>query len=147
MISAAQKPEILQPFKDAKLPIGGTVTFVTKVRGFPVPEVVWKINDEEIQESENIIPEFTKPMTYKITLKDVPENFHEGTVTLTATNVGGEASTQSKLTVKGRAPEFISKPIKCTTLAGNYRLLITGDQLLLMVIALRYNIHEFTASK
>lgn len=94
------------------------MTLSTKVRGFPVPQVMWKLNDEPINESDTAVIEFQKPMTYKLTLKDVPESLNDAIVTISANNVGGEAVSHSKLTVKGRAPQFISKPIKCTILEG-----------------------------
>lgn len=100
------------------------MTFTTKVRAFPAPEVVWKLNDQPVEECETIEVGFQKPLTHTLTLKSVPESLNEAVVTLVATNVGGEASTQSKLTVKGRAPEFVIKPIKCTILAGEFSFCI-----------------------
>ena len=117
-VTAAQKPNILQPFKDTKSPIGGTIIFTTKVRAFPPAKVVWKINGEIVEESEQVTVEFTKPMAHTLTIKEAPETLHDATVSLVASNVAGEATTESKLTVKGRAPKFITKPIKCTVLEG-----------------------------
>lgn len=111
-------PEILDRFKDVKLPIDGTFTFSTKVRAFPAAQVVWKVKDEPIEASEVAIIEFKKPMTHTLTLKRIPEILNQATVMLAASNVAGEATTQSVLTVTGRAPEFLTKPLKCTLLAG-----------------------------
>lgn len=119
-VIAAQKPEILQPFKDVKSPIGGTIKFTTKVRAFPPAKVVWKINDEPIEESEFVHIEFQKPLTHLLTIKNAAESLHEATISLVASNVAGDTTTQSKLTVQGRAPEFVVKPIKCTILEGTY---------------------------
>ncbi len=47
----------------------------------------------------------------------------EGDVKLVARNGGGEDSCTSKLTIGGRAPEFIERPLKCTVLDGNSLLL------------------------
>lgn len=88
------------------------------MRAFPPAQVVWRINGEIVEQSENIKIEFTKPLSHSLTITDAPESFHEATVSLTATNIAGDTSSQSMLSVKGRAPTFVEKPIKCTVLEG-----------------------------
>lgn len=44
-----------------------------------------------------------------------------GPVKAIAKNIAGEASCNATLTVRGRAPNFIEKPLKCTILEGLFR--------------------------
>ena len=53
-----------------------------------------------------------------------------GKVKVIAKNIGGEADTQCDLVIKGRAPTFIDRPIKCTVLEGDtcvFRCRVDGD--------------------
>lgn len=115
---AAEKPAFIQPLKDVKVPIEGTIVLAVKVKGFPTPNLVWRMNGEPIEESETVTIEVQKPVTHVLTLKSVPETLSGGIVTVTATNVGGEVVSKSNLTVSGKAPQFIQTPIKCTVLEG-----------------------------
>ena len=57
-------------------------------------------------------------------------NGKQGHVNVIAKNIGGEASTECDLVIKGRAPTFIEKPIKCTVLEGDtavFRCRVDGE--------------------
>jgi len=62
--------------------------------------------------------EFTKKeSTYTLTLTgDVKDK--KGKVKVVAKNNGGEATSEAELTISGRLPQFVEKPIKCTVLEG-----------------------------
>ena len=54
----------------------------------------------------------------------------DGEVKVVARNVGGEDSCSANLSVRGRAPTFIEKPLKCTIMDGGttvFRCRIDGD--------------------
>lgn len=121
---AAEKPGFIQPLKDVNAAIESTITLTAKVKGFPTPNLVWRINDAPIEESEMVTIEVQKPVTHVLTLKSVAESLSGAVVSLTAANVAGEAVSQSKLTISGRAPQFIATPIKCTVLEGTESILI-----------------------
>jgi len=75
-------------------------------------------NDEQLTESETCVMEFNKKdSTYTLTLTgDVKDK--KGKVKVVAKNNGGEVSSEAELTISGRLPEFVEKPIKCTVLEG-----------------------------
>jgi len=127
-IVAAFKPEFVPPLKDIKSPIDGTITLKTQVKGVPTPTVVWKLNDQPLEESDTIKMVVEKPNVHTLTFLQAPESLNEATVTCFATNVAGEATTKSVLSVTGRAPEFISKPIKCTILEGTCVVVLSTVQ-------------------
>lgn len=80
------------------------------------------MNGQPIEESEMVTVEVQKPVTHILTFKSVPETLNEAEVTVTATNVAGEAKSTSKLSVSGQRPQFIQTPIKCTVLEGTISL-------------------------
>lgn len=58
-----------------------------------------------------------KDSTYHLTLTGNLKG-RSGKIKVIAKNAGGEDSCSSDLTVRGRAPTFIEKPLKCTILEG-----------------------------
>lgn len=80
------------------------------------------VNDQELVESENV--QFTyvkKDSMYSVTLTGNLKD-KEGKVKVVGKNNGGEDSAECKLTIGGRAPTFVEKPLKCTILEGNMKL-------------------------
>lgn len=83
-------------------------------------------------ESENVIFEYTKrteifTMTLINNLKD-----KDGNVKVVAKNIGGEDSCGAALAIKGRAPTFIERPLKCTIMQGGttvFRCRVDGEPL------------------
>jgi len=51
----------------------------------------------------------------------------KGKVKVVAKNNGGEASSEAELTISGRMPEFVEKPIKCTVLEGKNGTVFKGQ--------------------
>lgn len=77
------------------------------------------INDMELKESDIIHFDSPKKDEYTLTIdKASPEL--KGKLKVVATNRGGEASAEAKIDIRGRAPEFIEVPQKCTILEGNH---------------------------
>ena len=76
------------------------------------------LDDKPLEESETVLYEHDeKANLYHLTLTHDIKG-QSGTVKVVATNIGGEATASAKLTVDGRAPEFIENPLKCTILEG-----------------------------
>ena len=76
--------------------------------------------DEELPEGEFVVYDYKpKENIYTLTLRGNLKGM-SGTVKVVAKNNGGEASCESQMTIKGRAPTFIEKPIKCTILEGKF---------------------------
>ena len=74
-----------------------------------------------------------KSKVYSLTLlKDL--RGREGQVKVTGRNGGGEDSCASQLTIGGRAPEFIEKPLKCTVLDGTCRVFFSCPRLHLYIL-------------
>ena len=48
----------------------------------------------------------------------------KGKVKVVAKNNGGEVSSEADLTISGRSPQFVAKPIKCTVLEGKNRAVL-----------------------
>ena len=106
-------PKIVTPTKDTVAPENGPGKMWAKITGFPVPEVTWFLNDQEMVESEDVKFEYVaKESTYHMTLfNDLTQM--GGTVRVFAKNAGGTDECTSTLTIRGRRPTFI----------GNYHLL------------------------
>ena len=129
-ISAVKPPKVVVPLQNTTAPENGPAKLSTKITGFPEPTIVWTLNNEEIQPTDNVSLAFDKKTsTYTLTLTGDLRG-KGGDVKVTAKNIGGEADTSCTLTIKGRAPTFIEKPIKCTVLEGDtcvFRTRIDGD--------------------
>lgn len=79
------------------------------------------MNGQPVELSETVRADFQKPNLYTLTIEKAPESLNAATVTVAASNVAGETTSDCKLTVSGRAPQFVAKPIKCTILEGIYQ--------------------------
>merc|ERR1712142_637250 len=121
-------PKIVTPPSDCLACEQGPAKFTAKVSG-STPTILWYLNDEVLEESDSYIYTFDGKDTYTLTI-DCNIDGKSGPVKIVATNAGGEDSASSKLTVDGRAPEFIEKPVKCTCLEGGTLMFfcrISGD--------------------
>lgn len=101
-----------------------------RVTGFPTPTVTWFLNDEEITESENVTFEYVKKDNAYIMTMTGDLSGKDGKVKVIAKNNGGEDSCEAELTIKGRAPSFVEKPLKCTVLEGEtaiFRCRVDGN--------------------
>ncbi len=89
------------------------------------------MNGEEVVESEHAVFEYTKRAeTFSLTLLHDLKGKDGATVKVLAKNVGGEDSCSAQLSIRGRAPTFIERPLKCTILEGDtavFRCRIDGD--------------------
>ena len=88
--------------------------YCNNARGF----LLRYLDDNELVESETVLCESDeKKNMYHMTMTHDIKG-QSGVIRVNATNIGGEANAESKLTVSGRAPEFIENPLKCTILEG-----------------------------
>lgn len=97
-----EKPEILEPLKNAVIREGETITFTTQVTGNPTPKVQWFKNSEELtanKKADKDIHSFTIVTT---TEKD------SGEYTIKATNSAGTAFSGCTLTVEEIGVHFES---------------------------------------
>lgn len=88
------------------------------------------LNDAEIIATENIVYDYNKKDSMYTVHMTGDLQGKSGHVKVTAKNIGGEASTECNLDIKGRAPTFIEKPIKCTILEGTtsvFRCRVDGN--------------------
>ncbi|XP_074642623.1 twitchin-like [Tubulanus polymorphus] len=116
-VRPAKPPKFVKKTEDVVSPEHGTAKFTCKVAGVPSPTLTWFINDKQIEMSESITSDYDKKtdlhtLTFIDTMPDIG-----GKLKCLAKNNAGEASCEAILTVRGRAPIFIDKPIKCTVLA------------------------------
>ena len=111
-------PKIETPPEDTIAPEQGPVTFSAKITGSN-PKVTWFMNEEELVETpEEVMFELDeKKFIYTVTVARQLKG-QSGTVRVHAVNKAGQDEATCKITVEGRSPEFLQKPIKCTTLAG-----------------------------
>ena len=110
-------PEIVTAPKDTIAPEQGPVTFSAKITGSN-PKVTWFLNEEELVESDTVLFEVDeKKFIYSVTVSHRIKGM-SGPVRVHAQNKAGQDEATCKLDVNGRSPEFLVKPIKCTTLAG-----------------------------
>ena len=114
--AAVQPPKIVKPIKDTVAPNNGPGKFACKVTGFPTPEVTWYLGDTPLTASENLEFEVDeKANMYHMTLlNDLSEM--AGQIKVLAVNKGGEDSCVATLDVRGRAPTFIERPLKVSSL-------------------------------
>ncbi|XP_023933258.1 titin isoform X1 [Lingula anatina] len=129
-VTPVKPAKIIEKPKDTTVPEHGTAKFTSKITGTPVPTVTWFLNDQELQPSETVHTDFIKKdNTFTLTIDDcMPDKM--GPVKVVAKNNGGDVSAECKLTVEGRAPSFVQKPIKCTVMEGStavFRCRIDGE--------------------
>ena len=89
---------------------------LTELQQSPVCLFCRFLNGQELQESDKVHMEF-KDGTYTLQIKDATSDF-AGVVEAVAVNSGGEVLCAAKLDVRGRSPEFLETPLKCTVLEG-----------------------------
>jgi hypothetical protein len=129
-VTAVKPPKITKPLEDKVAPEEGTVKMEVRVTGFPTPTFTWFRNEEEITESENCTFEYIKKDNAYIMTLTGDLRGKDGKVKIVAKNNGGEASCEAQLTIKGRAPTFVEKPMKCTILEGGtamFRCRVDGN--------------------
>ena len=88
------------------------------------------LNEQELEPSETVEMLHMSDGRVTLILKDTMPETHSGTVKGVAKNLGGEAPSSANHEIRGRAPTFIEKPLKCTVLEGDtciFRCKIDGD--------------------
>lgn len=110
VLSVFSKPLITMPLKDQYVIEGDSVTFIAKVIGTPIPDVVWLCNGVGVTADDQIQVINLDDQTFEITIQSVSLN-NVGSYSLNATNKFGTATTSSQLYV---SPNFEST-VKNTT--------------------------------
>ena len=130
VISAVKPPKVVVPLASTIAPENGPAKLSAKITGFPEPEVTWFLNDLNIEADDNTVFDYDKRTSVYTLHMTGDLRGRGGKVKVIAKNIGGEADTQCDLTIKGRAPTFIERPIKCTVLEGDtciFRCRVDGD--------------------
>ena len=93
-------PKIMSDMKDKKANKGAKTFFTIKIRGDPLPEVKWFLNDEEIVESDIFKITFNETeYSYRLDILDV-QSSTAGPIKVTAKNENGEDEKVGSLEVQ-----------------------------------------------
>jgi len=122
-VIALQQPTFTLPPQPCSCAVGSEVSISCEVSGVPAPNVKWLLGDVEVVPSDTVKITVTENQRcHRLSITGATPEL-SGTVKAVAENVCGRTVAETTVRVAGSAPSFVSKPIKCTVLTGEYLLL------------------------